>query len=643
MKIIVRAFLVAQALLLLNGAQAYAQTQPAKAQPAAQAAQPAVSTQKAAQQEDAAPPMGAGTGYFGETGLWRITSAEPLKAFSAHIGAHGEYFYYNGFIFPGDTNQRGAADFALGIVPADNLEIFFMYQAIAAYNNKTVPTYQLSLGGIVLGLKYAYPFVKSFSAGVSLAAGFNSGPGDKFINISATAYNVKAIATFDARKLAKPFPVRLHVNAGAYLIFPDKAFRDSFKSYEHYMLNVNLQNQGVFGGAMDFPIDSIGFMPFVEASIAYPDGPSYITPGFKWRPSRHYDFTLDLYCDIGLLRGTPASAPNTQYYNVIAGISMGLAPFSKSKELVVERIIEKVPEKAATGLIKGLVVDSANETPVGNAIIAIPGAGVTNLSTDPLRGDFLTQPLKPGPYTIVVERDGFEPGSAKAEVKAGQTTPVKISVFRKVVEGEAIIRVIDSANKPIETAEVQGLSGAKVVDFKPRKDEPGRYAGKLEAGKWYIVAKAEGKLSIGRLMEVSALKTVEGEIQLKDKPKEQFITVEKDRIVLLKKIHFETNSASITGGDSYAILDMILDAINNNPKLKKVKIEGHTDDKGPRDLNIKLSKDRANAVRDYLIRWGIKPEMLEAEGYGPDRPIESNKTNRGREANRRVEFILVEQ
>ena len=200
------------------------------------------------------------------------------------------------------------------------------------------------------------------------------------------------------------------------------------------------------------------------------------------------------------------------------------------------------------------------------------------------------------------------------------------------------MKVVDAKGKMIDAAEVQAISGARAIDLK--KDDAGRFAGKLEAGKWYVVARAEGKLSIGKVVEVKTNETAEAEIALKDRPKTQLVVIEKDRIQLKKKLQFKANSAQITGAESFAILDSVLDAINSTSRIKK--IEGHTDDKGVREANVKLSKDRANAVRDYLIKAGVGADMLEAEGYGPDKPIESNKTNRGRDANRRVEFIVVE-
>jgi OOP family OmpA-OmpF porin len=74
-----------------------------------------------------------------------------------------------------------------------------------------------------------------------------------------------------------------------------------------------------------------------------------------------------------------------------------------------------------------------------------------------------------------------------------------------------------------------------------------------------------------------------------------------------------------------------------NPDVK-VEIQGHTDSRGSLALNERLSQQRAEAVRDYLIGQGIAAERLTARGYGPHNPIASNETADGRAQNRRVEL-----
>lgn len=72
----------------------------------------------------------------------------------------------------------------------------------------------------------------------------------------------------------------------------------------------------------------------------------------------------------------------------------------------------------------------------------------------------------------------------------------------------------------------------------------------------------------------------------------------------------------------------------------KLKLEGHTDNVGPTDVNLKFSKDRAETIKTYLISRGVNPSRIEAIGYGREQPIASNSTPEGRQQNRRVEFTL---
>jgi OmpA-OmpF porin, OOP family len=71
-----------------------------------------------------------------------------------------------------------------------------------------------------------------------------------------------------------------------------------------------------------------------------------------------------------------------------------------------------------------------------------------------------------------------------------------------------------------------------------------------------------------------------------------------------------------------------------------LKLEGHTDNVGPTDVNLKFSKDRAEAIKMYLISRGVRSSKIEATGYGREQPIATNSTPEGRQQNRRVEFTL---
>lgn len=118
------------------------------------------------------------------------------------------------------------------------------------------------------------------------------------------------------------------------------------------------------------------------------------------------------------------------------------------------------------------------------------------------------------------------------------------------------------------------------------------------------------------------------------------VKVESDRIMLLEKVHFATGSDRILP-ESFPLLDQVHATLKANPQLEKVRVEGHTDSRGSDVANLRLSQRRAESVLRYLVEKGTPAGKLEAVGYGETRPIETNATAAGREANRRVEFVPI--
>jgi outer membrane protein OmpA-like peptidoglycan-associated protein len=125
-------------------------------------------------------------------------------------------------------------------------------------------------------------------------------------------------------------------------------------------------------------------------------------------------------------------------------------------------------------------------------------------------------------------------------------------------------------------------------------------------------------------------------------PAPKRVEVKQDQIVIHEKIQFETNKAAIKP-ESGSLLEEITNVIKQNPQIKRLSIEGHTDSTGADKHNQKLSEQRAAAVRDHLVQHGVEAERLSARGWGKTKPIGDNSTAIGREENRRVEFVIVEQ
>lgn len=116
--------------------------------------------------------------------------------------------------------------------------------------------------------------------------------------------------------------------------------------------------------------------------------------------------------------------------------------------------------------------------------------------------------------------------------------------------------------------------------------------------------------------------------------------IEKGARVVLNNIFFETGKADLTQ-ESYIELGKAIDLMKANKKMV-VEVGGHTDNVGADESNMKLSHNRAKSVRDYLVKAGISSDRLQAKGYGETQPVASNDTEEGRKANRRTEFVILE-
>jgi OmpA-OmpF porin, OOP family len=122
----------------------------------------------------------------------------------------------------------------------------------------------------------------------------------------------------------------------------------------------------------------------------------------------------------------------------------------------------------------------------------------------------------------------------------------------------------------------------------------------------------------------------------------QKVAMREDRIDILEKVQFAPGSARIRPR-SFAMLDQVVSVLKTHPDVVRVQVEGHTDSTGSARTNTALSQARAEAVVAYLVSHGIEAARLVARGFGPSRPLATNVTRTGREANRRVEFRVLER
>lgn len=171
--------------------------------------------------------------------------------------------------------------------------------------------------------------------------------------------------------------------------------------------------------------------------------------------------------------------------------------------------------------------------------------------------------------------------------------------------------------------------------YKGVTNSKGKFDILLKGGeKYQIKIKSIGEADDYNTFEIPALE--EDELYA---PSTLTIQFELPRTFTLDNVEFESGKSTLTK-DSYIELKELLDYL----KLKNdinIEIAGHTDDVGDDESNLKLSKARAETVRNYLISKGITPHRVIAKGYGETQPISSNTTEAGRQKNRRTEVRIL--
>jgi outer membrane protein OmpA-like peptidoglycan-associated protein len=174
-------------------------------------------------------------------------------------------------------------------------------------------------------------------------------------------------------------------------------------------------------------------------------------------------------------------------------------------------------------------------------------------------------------------------------------------------------------------------TGKKMASFRS-DDLTGEYAVILAAGTSYkVTADAPDHLFYSERFDVPAQMAEDREVTAD-------IELQSTSGTVRLLVYFDFNVATLTD-ESTAELSEIADLMEGAP-LMRVELDGHTDDVGTPEYNLKFSLDRAIAVRDYIVSHGVDGGRLVAKGFGFDRPVAPNDTDEGRTKNRRVEFRI---
>jgi outer membrane protein OmpA-like peptidoglycan-associated protein len=192
--------------------------------------------------------------------------------------------------------------------------------------------------------------------------------------------------------------------------------------------------------------------------------------------------------------------------------------------------------------------------------------------------------------------------------------------------------VLDSKDKtPVPTAVIEITDfNHEMITTTVADAVTGKFSAALDQGSYIINTTKEGY--IFKSDSVVIEKQVVNKVILLDK-------IEVDKTVILNNIHFDFDKATLKS-ESYVEIEKVVRLLKENPTVI-LELAGHTDNIGAAYYNKRLSQRRAKAVVDELIKQGISSDRLKSVGYGMEKPIAPNDTEKGRALNRRTEFKIL--
>jgi outer membrane protein OmpA-like peptidoglycan-associated protein/tetratricopeptide (TPR) repeat protein len=211
-----------------------------------------------------------------------------------------------------------------------------------------------------------------------------------------------------------------------------------------------------------------------------------------------------------------------------------------------------------------------------------------------------------------------------------EAQPVRVTYFKGVVFNKETKKRLEARFELID------LESAKTVVESKSDPGTGEFLVSLATDKNYALnVSKEGYLFYSDNFSLAGEST-------KTKPFVKDIPLQEIKVgetVILKNIFFDTDKYDLKE-ESRVELQKLTGLLNRNPTIR-IEISGHTDNQGSQEHNLVLSKNRAQAVYDYLVGHGISKERLSYQGYGFSKPIDTNETEQGRANNRRTEFRVV--
>ena len=310
--------------------------------------------------------------------------------------------------------------------------------------------------------------------------------------------------------------------------------------------------------------------------------------------------------------------------------------------------------------VSGSVVDAQTSQPIAEAGVFFEGSD-QNAVLSANDGSFRTAPLTPGEYRFLVKKSDYLDGHCQAMLVEVPTNekPTKgaplapspaapePSLTQIRCELTALPQVATVTGTVRNGASTEFVGNATVTakdargrDIAVQTDSEGRFRFEnVPAGKLRLEVTADGYLPSVAELELKARVPSNTQLFANKRPAQAGVVVTKTELKLKRQVHFLFDSSEIQP-DSQSILEEIAEALRTHAEIRSIEIQGHTDDVGTPDHNLRLSDERATAVRDALLRLGVESSRLTARGYGKEKPLVRNTSAESRAKNRRVQLMI---
>ncbi len=613
--------------------------------------------------------------FSGPTGGIRVVDAASGPKGTFRLALNNEFFVVRDYFVPDDRAQHFGANLSLSVTATDYLEVFASAGVTSVWDDATDPTLVQRVADVLIGLK-GFHWLKPWVAlGGDASIAFPGGVGDMKQTFRATSFGFRVNATLDFRahhRRARPLITRLNAQ---YWFDNSGKLGDSIRSvgpltpFDRFAYELNETDTVRIGVGLEVPLEArkVGLHPLLDwrwdipanrqgfhcLSATLPVGddclgnvgvkayPMTLTIGLRmFTPPKGLAFTFA--ADVGLTgtRDFVRELAPTAPFSIILGVAYTVDPRSRRVPAPVSPPAPSY-EPPPKGRIRGVVIDARNDKPIASARVAVVGQDASPQTTDQ-DGRFVTYSLPAAEVALEVTHPEYEPGRCvtsfpEVDTPVEAIAEVTCRIAPSSLDGLLQVTVVGKKGRPVPAIAVTVRGPA---DHRLVSDEDGQAAVDLPPGGYTAYIDDPAYLIAVGEVEVAPREEATLTLQVLPKPTRPRVVVREKRIVLRSQVSFATGSNEILPNSEPLLLE-VADVLLRDPSLELVEIQGHTDNRGGRELNMKLSQSRAEAVREWLIEHGVEPARLIAKGYGPTRPLVPNITAHNRARNRRVQFTIV--